>query len=649
MDHDAQERLTRLTYPDGTAVDYVYNTMGKLTAIPGFVTAIDYAPTGQKTAFTFANGVQSTYGYDSRQRLAQLRSTRGTAVLQDLAYSYDGASNIVRIADRRPVKTPEDRSADYAYDDLYRLTQATAPAWSEGYRYDSIGNMTFKSDLGAMTYGAGSAGPHALTAAAGISYGYDANGNLAAKQGFAYGFDYRDRLTRVDRTGDGAVINYAYDSGFDRKRKTVTLGGQSQTTLYVDRYTELRGDRLIKQLYAGDRLVARVSVAPFRPSMLAGWNPPRTPLDLDVNPKDGVISLGELRASGANPALVEPGEAIDALRIYQLNREANPGLLPFATLAAALHEQGALPPPAESRTLFYLPDHLGSASAVMDSGGGLVEESVFYPYGKDRVRTGGYESEYRFTGKELDGETGLTYFGARYYDSLTASFISVDPMTFEGKPTAASDRTALPNYRYASSNPLALLDQKGFASVGSKEWNHELINSRSNDRPKFEAMKKEYKIWQQHGGPENAAQMAYNEEYLKGLNRTINFVQGVKGVADIFVHFGGALAGPMGQKIVTVYDAADSIVPAAVTCLQDGCSKEYVAREAAGIATNMFVDKVAGHLMDKYFPISVENGSIPLSKVTLENIGVSINLGRAQAEAAYTGGSLLVKEVFFGH
>ncbi len=458
MERDAMERLTRLTYPDGTAVEYRYNAMGSLAAVPGFVDAIDYAANGQKAAFVYANGVQSRYAYDGRQRLARLRSTRGTAVLQDLAYSYDGASNILRIEDRRPVKTPEDRTTDYGYDDLYRLTQATAPAWSERYRYDSIGNMTFKSDLGVMSYGAGSAGPHALTGAAGISYGYDANGNLATKRGFAYRFDDRDRLAHVDRTTDGAVIDYAYDSGFDRRRKTVTLGGQTQTTLYPDRYTEIRGDRLIKQVFAGDRLIARVSIAPFRASQLARWEAPRTALDLDAN-QDGIITLDELRAQGANPALVEPGDAIDGLRAYRLNREANPGLLPFATLAAALHEQGALPPPVETRTLFYLPDHLGSASAVMDSAGGVVEESVFYPYGQDRVRTGDYMSEYRFTGKELDVETGLHFFGARYYDSGAGIFLSVDPL-YSVRPDAVA--TQGPNtYIYSKGNPSSLVDSNG--------------------------------------------------------------------------------------------------------------------------------------------------------------------------------------------
>lgn len=464
MTYDALDRLTRLTYPDGGAVDYVYNAMSQLEAVPGFVSSIDYIATGQKAAFAYANGVSSAYDYDLRQRLSRLSSTRGGAVLQELTYAYDRVSNITRISDQRASKTPEDRTTDYAYDDLYRLTEAKAPAWTESYQYSSIGNMTFKSDLGAMTYGAGSAGPHALTGVGGASYSYDANGNLAAKPGYAYQFDHKDRLARVNRTSDGAVIDYAYDSGFDRKRKTVTLGGQSTTTLYVDRYTELRGDRLIKQVYAGDRLVARVTVAPFHPSLLAGWAGPLTVADFDVNPQDGVITLAEIQAQGANPNAVESAEAGDALRIYQANRETNPDLLPFATLAQALHEVGDLPGPAQSQTVFYLPDHLGSASLVTDASGAVVEQSVFYPYGQDRVRSGSYESEYRFTGKELDDETGLHYFGARYYDSVTGRFVSVDPL-IHNPPNQRNFLRLSETYSYASDNPNKFVDPDGLFAI----------------------------------------------------------------------------------------------------------------------------------------------------------------------------------------
>lgn len=382
LEYDALERLVGLTYPDQSRVEYRYNAMNRLEAIPGYVDNIDYMASGQKQGFEYANGVRSGYEYDSRQRLARLTSESSGGTLQDLAYGYDQASNITRIADQRAAKTPEDRTADYAYDDLYRLTEAAAPAWSEQYRYSPIGNMTFKSDLGAMSYGEGGAGPHALTTAGGTTYGYDANGNLASKPGYVYHFDPKDRLARVERAADGAVIDYAYDYRHQRKRKSIAVGGLVDTTLYVDRYSEVRRGRLIKNVYAGERLVARV----------------------------------------------------------------------FSN-------------PAGDRTFFYLPDHLGSASLVTDASGAVVEESVFYPYGQDRARSGGFKSEYRFTGKELDGETGLHYFGARYYDSGTGRFMSVDPLislSIPGSDVRNGMRALTQStYSYAGANPARFTDSSG--------------------------------------------------------------------------------------------------------------------------------------------------------------------------------------------
>ncbi|MDO9103680.1 MAG: toxin TcdB middle/N-terminal domain-containing protein [Methylovulum sp.] len=385
MEYDALDRLTTLTYPDASQVEYHYNAMNRLEAVPGYVDNIDYAASGQKMAFQYANGVDSGYEYDERQRLHRLSSEGPGGVLQDQTYRYDLVNNIVEIEDQRPAKTPEDRSVDYVYDDLYRLSKATAPSWNERYHYDNTGNMTFKSDVGNMRYGGG-AGPHALTGAGSAVYGYDASGNLASKPGFNYRFDHQDRLVHVERNDGG--IDFAYDSAGQRKRKSVQVGGRSETVLYVDRSLEIRGKTPVKQVYAGDRLVARV--------------------------------LGE---SGG------------------------------------------------SRTYFYLPDHLGNASVVTDALGNTVEESVFYPYGKNRVRNGTFKSEYRFTGQEFDKETGLYYFESRYYDPVKGRFISVDPLSLEkdGKLFANGYGTGAPagltgrmeSYAYVANNPANHTDSSG--------------------------------------------------------------------------------------------------------------------------------------------------------------------------------------------
>ncbi|MCX7110799.1 MAG: FG-GAP-like repeat-containing protein [Proteobacteria bacterium] len=459
MDYDALDRLTGLTYPDRSRVEYRYNAMNKLESVPGYVNNIDYTPTGQKVVFEYANGVQSTYAYDTRQRMNRLSSQKIGLALQDLAYSYDQSNNISHIADQRSLKTPEDRSTDYAYDDLYRLTQANAaPLWAEQYRYNPIGNMTFKSDLGNMGYGAGNAGPHALTNAGTTVYGYDGNGNLASKPGFAYQFDAKDRLARVDRAADGAVIQYAYDYNHQRKRKTVSVGGKTETTLYVDRYTEVRPGKLVKNIFAGDRLVARVMVSPFDPASLTGGAPHVTAADLDVSPKDGVISVNEIRSVGGSGNALSPAVIADVLRLYQDSHDNLPGLISFATLAQLMHETDKSPLNSV-QAYFYLPDHLGSASVVTDPSGNVVEQSVFYPYGKDRVHLGDFNSEYRFTGKELDDETGLHYFGARYYDSSTGRFVSVDPFYIEAKDIKSLNTTS--SYYYTNNKPSILIDKDG--------------------------------------------------------------------------------------------------------------------------------------------------------------------------------------------
>ncbi|MBK7303487.1 MAG: hypothetical protein IPI90_09580 [Saprospiraceae bacterium] len=43
-------------------------------------------------------------------------------------------------------------------------------------------------------------------------------------------------------------------------------------------------------------------------------------------------------------------------------------------------------------------------------------------------KAGGYSTKYRFTGKEVDEETGLYYFGARYYDPRISLWYGVDPL-----------------------------------------------------------------------------------------------------------------------------------------------------------------------------------------------------------------------------
>ena len=60
---------------------------------------------------------------------------------------------------------------------------------------------------------------------------------------------------------------------------------------------------------------------------------------------------------------------------------------------------------------------------------------------------------YTFSAKEKDSETGLSYFGSRYYSSDLSVWLSVDPM--------ASKYPSLSPYVYCADNPVKLVDPNG--------------------------------------------------------------------------------------------------------------------------------------------------------------------------------------------
>ena len=79
---------------------------------------------------------------------------------------------------------------------------------------------------------------------------------------------------------------------------------------------------------------------------------------------------------------------------------------------------------------FYILDHLGSTSMVLDVDGNISQSVSYIPYGEVFVeeRNGAWNSPYLFNSKELDEETGLCYYGARYLNPTNGIWLSVDPL-----------------------------------------------------------------------------------------------------------------------------------------------------------------------------------------------------------------------------
>ena len=101
--------------------------------------------------------------------------------------------------------------------------------------------------------------------------------------------------------------------------------------------------------------------------------------------------------------------------------------------------------------------------ATVDEDGDLISYDDYYPFGlqmPQRSLVGDNKTREKFTGHELDEESGLLYVGARYYMPEIGRWLSADPV----------DQYASP-YTYVGNNPLGLVDPTGTTGVNAENRN----------------------------------------------------------------------------------------------------------------------------------------------------------------------------------
>ncbi|USD21026.1 FG-GAP-like repeat-containing protein [Microbulbifer variabilis] len=427
--YDSAGRMTQQFYPDNSRVNFEYNTRGLLERIPGVVERLDYTANGVLQHQGLANGVETDWGFDERQRLAGLRTQRsGDALpLQQWDYRFDAVSNVLGIDDKRPSDALAAMAAElgatsaqaaslaknivYSYDDVYRLTGVADDIEQVYYSYDKIGNLLqvgrASVDLADMAtagntqitdlrYGGshdngntgasnrssrGSLpGPQALSWAEGLIE-YDDNGNRTQAGDQTYHWDHDQRLTYAGNKQ--AADQYGYDFKHQRRFKiTERTGGARSVTLYIDGDSEVRDGKLLKYISVGQKRIARSD---------------------------------------------QSGEVF-------------------------------------TPTEYYLHTHVGSTDLTLDKAGKIINAFTYKSYGElENVFGDSTAAPYRYAGKELDESTGLGYFERRYLQSDFGTFISPDPvLNHSGRFTDPQRWTP---YRYARNNPINYVDPNGETAI----------------------------------------------------------------------------------------------------------------------------------------------------------------------------------------
>ncbi|WP_415882112.1 RHS repeat-associated core domain-containing protein [Neptuniibacter sp. QD34_54] len=241
--------------------DEYYNDYQSLIQDQNYVTfwqAKERDAEGRLARELHGNGLSSVYNYDPSNGLLLRQQTAfaNFAKLRDLEYQYDELNNVTQRADL--VAEVEE---SFTYDALDRLKTSTVVSTTVGenltetktYAYDTLGNITHKSDVGDYQYN--SHRPHAVTAAGGNTYSYDANGNMTSGAGRTLTWSSFNKPVTMAK--DGKTVNFTYAP--DRARY-LKEGSDGTKTLYLDKLYELitKGQEVTHKqfIYAGSSLVA---------------------------------------------------------------------------------------------------------------------------------------------------------------------------------------------------------------------------------------------------------------------------------------------------------------------------------------------------------------------------------------------------------
>jgi YD repeat-containing protein len=272
--YDALGRLERLNYPTGFAVRQVYNERGYLAELRKdsdnslLWRSERVSAEGQMQRQLLGNGVATTREYDATHGwVTEIRSGLGNGTeVQNLSFGFEPVGNLQSRSDNR-----RGLLELFGYDNLNRLTSAEIPGREgKSYSYDSLGNITFKSDVGSYAYDRIAAGPHAVTKAGNMlgRYSYDANGNMTGGNGRSFSYFSFNKPRSIENAA--ARSEFTYDSEHNRLTHTSVVGGVTNSTLYVgglyERTVAPTGIQHRHFIAAGNSLVAihKLSVRSFQ-------------------------------------------------------------------------------------------------------------------------------------------------------------------------------------------------------------------------------------------------------------------------------------------------------------------------------------------------------------------------------------------------
>ena len=498
--YDKFEQRTYLKYCNGAETFYTYEParrrLQNLTVNAGGKSIMDnvYAYDAVSNVLSVANKaalpesgkaggqMAHAYTYDALYRLASATGTYAGADSKTASYRLEmGYDNMHRIVSKKQHLTQQGVQFDGTLHVGYDLAYTYGKTEGKKFQLAEVKDANYRTEEN----------PDSVAKVDNNhTYTYDANGNLvyvntgrikqdgtldstAAERKLRW--DEENRLTASD--DNGFVTNYWYDADGERTVKTSGegeqlyvnsefAGGRTNTakfSLYVSPYLVAnQGGRYTKHIYIGSqRIVSKIG------DFASYGSDPRR-IQYAGSETDG-LSVNYKQKYSAQQQVIKDNYAIFEV---PYNGTGNNDYVdgqgfccddgsPEAAQARALALENNFQDPDayEKLQFYYHPDHLGSSSYITNLDGEVVQHIEYVPFGEVFIeeRNSIWNTPYLFNAKEFDEETGLYYYGARYYDPRLSLWISTDPLQ-EKYPHINS-------YCYTANNPVLFVDPDGKAIV----------------------------------------------------------------------------------------------------------------------------------------------------------------------------------------
>ncbi|MGH2687537.1 MAG: RHS repeat domain-containing protein, partial [Actinomycetota bacterium] len=373
---------------------------------------------------TYPDGEQVDYDYDAEGRLDRV-TTPGPApdYVTDLEWTPAGQLESMTYgngAETTYSYDPEREWLEHAtvvsggqqlYDASYGMDPAgridsmtvdrgsgTPSTWS--FEYDELNRLTLAGEVGSPSE----------------TYSYDSIGNLLTKGSATYEYAIAGMPHAVSKVG---ATRYDYNANGNRIAKglcepSASCASYTQTASYV---------------YDAENRLTQFTDVPTGVSTSYAYAPGGQRVRAAVAGGETRLFFGDL---------VETRDGDDIYYYY-----AGPIRVAMKDTTGA-------------RT-WYHHDHLGSVRLRTGEQGQQVESADYEPFGEASSASGeAGENPWDFAGHRTDGDSGLVYMNARYYDAEIGRFLTADPVVADPK-----DPQSLNRYAYASNNPISNVDPTG--------------------------------------------------------------------------------------------------------------------------------------------------------------------------------------------